>query len=491
MAQMQKLIPIVAAGGSGTRLWPLSREMHPKQFLNLGASHSLLQQTLQRVSVQDSGPVLDRPVIVSNENHAFLIQEQAAEIGADPRLIVLEPAGRNTAPALTAAALLLDGTDPVMAMLPADHFIDDNAAFLRCLDAARAAAESGAIVTIGVVPTRAETGYGYIRAAATGSDRESVMPVLRFVEKPDAATAAEFLRSGEYLWNSGVFVLRKSVWLRAIEKYRPDIHAAAAAAVDSGIGSDPFFRLGRPAFQNCPAESVDYAVMEPASGDPEFRCAVAPFDGGWSDMGSWQAIWEDQCRDSNGNLLSGDVFADNTRSSLIMSEGRLIAAVGCDNVVIAETADAVLVAGMDAAQSVSGLVQALKSRKREEAVSHRRVFRPWGSYESIARGTNYQVKRLHLPPGRRLSLQLHHRRSEHWIIVAGTATVVRGDETLLLKENESVHIPKETRHRLGNDTDAPLEVIEVQTGDYLGEDDIVRFDDDFGRNEEVHRLQGG
>jgi mannose-1-phosphate guanylyltransferase/mannose-6-phosphate isomerase len=477
---MNAIVPVILAGGSGTRLWPLSRELYPKQLLSLGPAHSLFQETLLRVDGA-AGAEGAAPLIVCNEEHRFHILDQAEAVGVAPRAIVLEPEGRNTAPALTAAALLLREADPVMVMMPADHAIEDRDAFRACLRSACEQARAGCIATLGVVPRRPETGYGYIRVRA-GAGEAGALPVEGFVEKPDADTAAAYAASGEYLWNSGVYVLRAGVWLRAIGRFRPDILAACEAAVARGARDGDFFRLDAASFRGSPSESVDFAVMEPASADAGFECRVVPYGGGWSDVGSWQAVWEQGRRDENQNVLSGDVAAQDTHNSLLLSEGRFVAALGCDNLVIAETADAVLVADLRASQGLSAFVRHMKESGREEALIHRRVYRPWGSYESLVRGDNYQVKRLVVRAGRKLSLQLHQRRAEHWVVVRGTAAVIRGEEALTLRENESVFIPPGTKHRLGNEGEVPLEVIEVQTGDYLGEDDIVRFADDFGRS---------
>jgi mannose-1-phosphate guanylyltransferase/mannose-6-phosphate isomerase len=368
-------------------------------------------------------------------------------------------------------------------MTPADHAVADAEGFRACLGLAVAEAVAGRIATVGIVPHRAETGYGYIHmrgGAGRGAANEAVA-VDGFVEKPDAAKAASYVASGEYLWNAGVYVVSAAAWLRAMERFRPDILAAVTAAVEGGARDGVFFRLAAAPFRGSPAESVDFAVMEPAASSPDFQCTVIPYRGGWSDVGSWHAVWEQGSRDANGNVLSGDVVAEGTRGSLLLSEGRLVAALGCTDLVVAETADAVLVADLRASQGLSAFVRHIKQGGREEAVIHRRVHRPWGSYESLARGGQYQVKRLTVKPGKQLSLQLHRRRAEHWIVVSGTAAVVRGDEAFTLEANESVFIPRGTRHRLGNPRDVPLEVIEVQTGDYFGEDDIERFADDFGR----------
>jgi len=480
---MAEVVPIIIAGGSGTRLWPWSREHYPKQFLALSGGQSFLQQTLQRVPGDFPPHAMMPGLTVTNEAHRFLVQDQAREAGLPGGRIVLEPEGRNTAPALTAAAALLADADPVMLVMPADHGITDVAAFHAALHAAIGHAERGGVVTLGIVPVRAETGYGYIECDMATVRPDAVRPVLRFVEKPDLATAESYVRAGNFLWNSGVFVLRRSVWMEAMERFRPDILGCCRAAVRDAVVDGDFLRLGQETFLSCPAQSIDYAVMEPASRDGSFALAVVPLDAGWSDVGSWSAVRELAATDDSGNLLMGDVAARATRNCVIAAQDRFVAVLGCSDIVVAETADAVLVAGLDAAQQLSAFVRDLKSAGRPEAEFHQRVFRPWGSFESVLNGNHYQVKRLTITAGKKLSLQLHHHRAEHWVVVRGTATVVRDAEVVVLRENESIYIPRETRHRLANETDTVLEVIEVQTGDYLGEDDIVRFEDDFGRVE--------
>ncbi len=477
---MVEVVPVIIAGGSGTRLWPLSRELYPKQFLSLDGDHSILQQTLVRLA----GTGFGAPTVVSNEEHRFLILEQAEQVGQRLRQLVLEPEGRNTAPALTVAALLLQEANPILLMTPADHYIADKDRFHACLARACDQAAEGRIVTLGVKPTRPETGYGYIRVEAGGDVRNAgALTVLGFTEKPDMQTAEEYVSSGAYLWNSGMFVMHAEVWLRAMRRFREDILNACTRAVDSGRVDGAFFRAGRDAFLNCPADSIDYAVMEKAAGDPGFECVVVPFDGGWSDIGSWKSVWELADKDLDGNCVIGNAALQDTSDSMVISQDRLVSVLGVHGVVVAETADAVLVADLGKSQELGNMVKALKQRGGEETSVHRRVYRPWGSYENIVGSDGYQVKRLTVKPGHQLSLQMHHRRAEHWVVVRGTATVVRGDTQLSLSANESIYIPSGTRHRLGNESDVPLEVIEVQTGDYLGEDDIVRFEDDFGRVE--------
>ncbi len=473
------IVPVIIAGGSGTRLWPLSRDLYPKQFLSLAGRPSPLQQTLLRIGASGLPGDHRLALVICNEQHRFLVREQAAAVAMPLREIVLEPEGRNTAPALTAAAARAGDGDPILVVMPADHDWQDDAGYTRCLEQAIAAAADGCIVTLGVVPTQPETGYGYIRFAAGAGT--AAAKVVKFVEKPQRAVAEEFLRAGDYLWNSGMFILKRSTWYRALQRFQPDVHRHGLAAVAGGQQDDIFFRVQREAFLACPRISIDYAVMEPASVDPEFRCVVVPLAGGWSDIGSWQAVWEREQKDAAGNVCLGDTVVQGTRNSIVVSRGRLVAVMGCENLAIVETADAVLVAELGQAQQLSALVQRLKSDHGALTVSHRLVHRPWGNFESLDQRDRYQVKRLTLQPGRKLSLQRHRQRAEHWVVVRGTATVTRGDVTQELHENESIYIPLGIIHRLANLHQEVLEVIEVQTGAYLGEDDIERLDDDFGR----------
>lgn len=469
--------PVVMAGGSGTRLWPLSRAGYPKQFLVLDDSNrSLLQQAVQRlVEIADDDLLVAAPLVVGNEEHRFLILDQLREIQRDPAAVLLEPAGRNTAPALTLAALaaLDGGADPVLAVTPADQTVTDPAAFSRALrDAARAAAD-GAIVILGVTPDRPETGYGYIRAGADDA-------VERFVEKPDAATAARYLAEGGYYWNAGIFVLRASVWLAALERFRPDIASAVHAAWAVRSTDNGFVRPGKSEFAAVPAESVDYAVMErcPGSAQP---IRMLPLAAGWNDLGAWDAVWQVAPRDADGNATHGDALVVDSRGVLVHATSRLVGVVGLADVVVVETADAVLVADRARSQEVKKIVGRLGAEQRGEHALHRKVHRPWGWYDSIDLGERFQVKRIMVKPGASLSLQMHHHRAEHWIVVSGTAEVRVGDETRLLTENQSTYIPLGQVHRLANPGKVPLEIVEVQSGSYLGEDDIVRFEDTYGR----------
>lgn len=469
-----KVRPVILAGGSGTRLWPLSREYYPKPLLSLGAQRPLIQEAICRL---DGVPELAAPILICNEEHRFLVAEQLRRLNRTGALILLEPVGRNTAPALALAAhAALDaGEDVVLAVMPADQVILDPAAFQTAVAAGTRLAGQGRLVTFGIVPACAETGYGYIRKGQA-IDGAGAFEVARFVEKPDRATAEAYLDSGEYLWNSGIFMMRASRWLEELQAHRPDIAEAAARAYRAGSRDEDFYRAGKEDFTNCPAESIDYAVMEKTDGG-----AVVPLDAGWSDVGSWSSLWDICPHDAQGNVVQGDVFAESVRDSLMISQHRLLAAVGVEDLVIVETADAVLVAHRDHAQRVKVIVEHLKAQGRDEYKIHRTVYRPWGSYEGLCNGIRSQVKRITVNPGASLSLQMHHHRAEHWIVVTGTARVTRGEEVFLLSENESTYIPLGTRHRLENPGTIPLEIIEVQSGSYLGEDDIVRFEDRYNR----------
>jgi mannose-1-phosphate guanylyltransferase/mannose-6-phosphate isomerase len=469
------LVPVILSGGSGTRLWPLSRELYPKQLLPLVAERTMLQETALRVDgVADVGP----PLVVCNESHRFMVAEQLRELGLAPGAIVLEPVGRNTAPAVAVAALLAlsraqAGDDPVLLVLPADHVIRDVAAFRAAIDIGRLAAEAGSLVTFGIVPDRPETGYGYIRRARAEGP---TYPVAEFVEKPDLATAVRHVQSGEYYWNSGMFMFRAQVYLDELRAHAPAILAACETAVASAKPDLDFTRLSADTFGTCPSDSIDYAVMERTR-----SAVVVPLDAGWSDVGSWSALQDALPRDASGNVIAGDVITEGTTGSYLHSTSRLIAAVGLSDHVVVETKDAVLVAPRDKVQDVKAVVSRLKAQGRYETALHREVFRPWGSYDSIDHGERFQVKRLVVKPGATMSLQLHHHRAEHWIVVSGTARITRGEETFLLGENESTFIPMGTKHRIENPGKVMLHIIEVQSGSYLGEDDIVRFEDRYGR----------
>ena len=467
---METVQPVLLSGGSGTRLWPLSRESHPKQFLPLAGDDTMLQATWQRVA-----PVATAaPIVVANEEHRFLVAEQLRQIGAPVPAIILEPMGRNTAPAIAAAALqaMAGGGDPLLLVLPSDHVIRDAEAFRHAIAIAVDAAAGGALVTFGIVPTSAETGFGYIQAVA-GDAR--IRPVARFVEKPDADTATSYLAAGGYYWNSGMFLFRASRYLEQLGQFRPDVLAATRDAFDKARVDGDFIRLDREAFAACPADSIDYAVMERTT-----DAMVVPVDIGWSDLGSWSALWDVALRDAHGNATLGDVIAIDSRNSYVHSR-RLVALVGVDDLVVVETDDAVLVARKDRVQQVKDVVTQLKDAGRSQAALHREVQRPWGSYDSVDVGSRFQVKRIKVKPGARLSLQSHRQRAEHWIVVSGTARVTRNDEVFDLQADQSTYIPLGAKHRLENPGTQVLELIEVQSGDYLGEDDIVRYDDVYGR----------
>ena len=476
------VLPVIMAGGSGTRLWPLSRAGYPKQFLVLSGQRSLFQQAVTRLQdLADEQLALTAPLIVGNEEHRFLVLDQLRETGVEPAAVVLEPTGRNTAPALTLAALqaLDGGGDPVLVVTPADQTVTRPDAFTAAMRRAVAVAAGGGIAILGIVPDRPETGYGYIRTAAAG-DGEAAS-VERFVEKPDLATAERYLAEGRYYWNAGMFVLRASVWLAALERFRPDIAAACRAAWAPRSTDAAFVRPGKAEFSAVPSESVDYAVMErcPGSG---IAIRMVELDAGWNDLGAWEAVWQVADKDAQGNASTGDVIVNDSRNTLVHATSRLVGAVGLDNVVIVETPDAVLVADRERSQEVKKIVQQLGAEQRGEHALHRKVHRPWGWYDSIDQGPRHQVKRIMVKPGASLSLQMHHHRAEHWIVVSGTAEVTNGDKVTLLGENQSTYIPLGQTHRLANPGKVPLEIIEVQSGSYLGEDDIVRFEDTYGRS---------
>ena len=472
-----KIHPVILSGGSGSRLWPLSREHYPKPLLQLTSEKTLLQETACRLDdLADIGPA----VYVCNEEHRFLLAEQITDLGKTPATIILEPEGRNTAPALTLAALFLAEEDPesMMVVMPADHVIRDGEAFVEAVAKGCPRAGEGSLVTFGVVPDAAETGYGYIKrdGELAGGD---AWKVARFVEKPDEPTAERYVAEGDYYWNSGIFLMRTDQWLREIGEHRPDILDNCRAAMLQGARDTDFYRVRRETFLDCPSESIDYAVMEKTR-----HAVVVPISTGWSDVGAWSALWKVCPHDEAGNVVQGDVLISDTHNALLVAEHRCLATVGLDDVIVVETADAVLVASKDRAQDVKNIVAQLKDRNREECRVHRRVYRPWGSYEGMDAGDRFQVKRLTVKPGASLSLQMHHHRAEHWVVVKGMARVTCGDQIFNLHENESTYIPVGERHRLENPGNIPLEVIEVQSGSYLGEDDIVRFEDVYDRVEE-------
>lgn len=470
---MQPITPVILSGGSGSRLWPMSRAAYPKQFLALSGDQTLIQQAALRVC----GPGYTAPIIVSNEEHRFVVAEQLRQIGCEPAAILLEPVGRNTAPAVAVAALQAEalGYDLILVM-PSDHVIRDQVAFDTAIRNAAQAAQSGALVTFGITPDQPETGYGYIRAGAELGSDAGVHRVDAFVEKPDRATAEAYLTEGNYLWNSGIFLFSARAYLEELKQTDPDMLAGCEVAFKGSTRDLTFCRLDKAAFTGVHADSIDYAVMEKTQ-----KAAVVPVDMGWSDLGAWSALWEIGDKDARGNVTRGDVVLADVADSYVRAEDRLVAVVGLDNVAVITTDDAVLVARRDRVQDVKTIVDQLKQAGRAEATLHSTVHRPWGSYRGIDAGERYQVKRITVAPGAQLSLQMHHHRAEHWIVVSGMARVTRGEDVFLLSENESTYIRPGQVHRLENPGKLPLHLIEVQSGGYLGEDDIVRFEDGYGR----------
>jgi mannose-1-phosphate guanylyltransferase / mannose-6-phosphate isomerase len=474
-----QVLPVIMAGGSGTRLWPMSRAAYPKQFLVLSGQQSLFQQALKRVSdLQAPDIAIDLPLILGNEAHRFLILDQLQAMGTQPNAVVLEPSGRNTAPALTLAALraLEGGHDPVMVVTAADQTIADAPAFTRAVQRAVRVAATGAIAILGITPDRPDTGFGYIACTPA----EPAAKVTQFVEKPDLATAEQYLRDGNYHWNSGMFVLKASVWLKALKKFRPDIESATQAAWQVRMGDAAFIRPGAAEFAQVPADSVDYAVMERCPGSA-FDIRMVSLNAGWSDLGAWNSVWKHAEKDMQGNAQRGDVVLEGSHNTLVYATSRLVSVIGLRDVVVVETADAVMVTDHAHSQDVKKIVNTLEANKRSEHQLHRKVHRPWGWYDSIDSGPRFQVKRIVVNPGQTLSLQMHHHRAEHWIVVSGTAEVTCGDKKTLLTENQSTYIALGQTHRLANPGKVALEIIEVQSGSYLGEDDIVRFEDTYGR----------
>ena len=471
--------PVILSGGSGTRLWPVSRQLHPKQLLPLVSEQTLLQDTITRL--ENFPNVSDTVTVICNDAHRFLVAEQLREIKVKADALLLEPIGRNTAPALTLAAIANReaGHDDVLLVMPADHVIQNTKIFQQVLTEGSKLASQDMLVTFGIVPTKAETGFGYIKQGKA-IDGESFV-IEQFVEKPNAATAQKYLDSGEFLWNSGMFMMKSSIWLQQIEQHAPAILTACEKSYKNGKAELDFYRIDDEAFSACPSDSIDYAVAEKMVSDAKTKAAVVRLDAGWSDVGAWGELWNIGEKDEAGNVTHGDVVAVNSENSMFHSQHRLIAGVGLKDMVVVETADAVLVAHREQVQDVKEVVEWIKSQDRTEHLNHRCVYRPWGHYDSIDKGERYQVKRITVDPGEILSLQMHHHRAEHWIVVSGTAKVTRGDETFLVSENESTYIPIGTKHRLENCGSIPLEMIEVQSGSYLGEDDIVRFEDVYGR----------
>lgn len=468
------LLPVIMSGGSGSRLWPLSRELMPKQFLKLCGDATMLQATLARLS----GIAAELPLVICNEEHRFIAAEQLRQLSLLNHNIILEPAGRNTAPAIALAALSArrNGDDPLLLVLAADHVIQDVQAFQTAVQRATKLAEADQLVTFGIVATAPETGYGYIRRGAVSTVSDAAYSVAEFVEKPNRAVAEQYLASGEYYWNSGMFLFKASVFLAELAKFRPDIMTACEQAMTQTEPDLDFIRVNKQAFAACPSESIDYAVMEKTD-----RAVVVPMDAGWSDVGSWSSLWEISHKDQAGNVQLGDVLQHGSSDNYIFAETGVVATVGLHNTVVIQTKDAVLVAAKDQVQDVKHIVQQLKQAGRSEHYIHREVYRPWGKYDSIDNGNRYQVKRITVKPGEKLSIQMHHHRAEHWIVVHGTAKVTIDQQQQLLTENQSVYIPIGAVHSLENPGKIPLELIEVQSGAYLGEDDIVRFSDLYGR----------
>lgn len=474
------MIPVILSGGSGTRLWPLSRSSYPKQFLPITEDKTLFQLTLDRISNLNQSLInFQNPIIVTNEAHRFIVAEQLRQQQMNAK-ILLEPVARNTAPAIAAAAelALSYGEDPVLLVLAADHVIQDQDAFNKSVQVGLAAAEAGQLVTFGVVPTSPETGYGYIKARGISKleQRIEAYSVEKFVEKPDFTTAQGYIEEGSYLWNSGMFMFKASIYLEELQKYNPAILKNAKASILHSKNDLDFVRLNKEYFEQSPEDSIDYAVMEHTT-----KAVVVPLSAHWNDVGAWKSVWEVSNKDVDGNVLRGDTIAENTTNSLIHAEHRLVSVLGLEDIVVIETSDAVLVANKNKVQDIKKIVEKLKQSKRPEVDAHRKMYRPWGSYDSIDNGSRYQVKCIVVNPGQKLSLQMHHHRAEHWIVVNGTAKVRKGNETVLLTENQSIYIPLGEIHALENPGKVPLELIEVQSGSYLGEDDIIRFEDVYGR----------
>ena len=472
------IVPVILAGGSGTRLWPLSRQLYPKQLIDIYDENTMVQNTVMRLDGINS---LQPPIVVCNEAHRFMTAEQLRKIDVTPRAILLEPVGKNTAPAIALAALAAgsDDEDPILLVLPADHVIKDPATFHQAVETGCEYADQGSLITFGVIPDQPETGYGYIKKGAAMSPDSAVAKIDKFVEKPDRATAQAYLESGDYCWNSGMFMFRASAFISELDRLAPEMLSACRTVMAQGRQDLDFVRLPLEGFQAIPEDSIDYAVMEKTD-----KGVVIPFDAGWNDMGSFDALWQAGMKDEQENVFKGDVLTHEVTSSYISTENSLVAAVGLDRFVIVETKDAILVSPRERVQDVKKIVKQLKAADREEAVTHRKVYRPWGSYETVDIESRFQVKRISVKPGAILSLQKHYHRAEHWTVVSGTAIVTRGEEEILLKEDQSTYIPLGTLHRLENPGKIPLELIEVQTGAYLGEDDIERFDDVYGRQEE-------
>jgi len=469
-----QIIPVILSGGSGTRLWPLSRKQYPKQYLPLVGDNTMLQETILRLEGLDN---LADPIIVCNVDHRFLVAEQCQQINIHNPTILLEPIGRNTAPAIAAATLqsLKQTDDGVLLVLSADHVIQDVEAFHRAINIASKQAQEGKLVTFGIVPTDANTGYGYIKASK--DDVNGAHKVEEFIEKPNLTTAQSYLEQGNYLWNSGMFMFKADTLINELTTYSPDIVNSVTDATNNAKQDLDFIRLDKQAFESSPSNSIDYALMEKSG-----NVVVVPLDAQWNDIGAWSALHDISAKDANGNVIKGDVIAQDTSNTYISANHHMVTTIGVDSLIVVDTPDATFIAARDKAQEVKSIVESLQADGRDEGAMHRKVYRPWGWYDLIEVGEHFQVKRLHINPGAKLSLQMHHKRAEHWVVVGGTATVVNGEEVLTLKKGESTYIPIGATHSLGNKTNEPLEVIEVQSGIYLGEDDIVRFKDIYGRS---------
>lgn len=476
------MIPVILSGGSGSRLWPLSRKQYPKQFLALTGEHTLFQQTLSRLVFEGMEP----PVVVSNQEHRFIVQEQLEELSLKTQSILLEPFGRNTAPAVAIAAmkLMAEGRDELLLILPADHVIEDQRAFQRALALATNAAEKGEMVLFGVPANRPETGYGYIKAGDERGLPDGVIRVERFIEKPDETRARQFVEDGGYFWNSGMFLFRASRFLEELKKHDADIYDTCLLALERSQHDGELISIDAATFECCPDNSIDYAVMEKTR-----RACVVPLSAGWNDVGSWSSIWEVHDKDDDGNVTMGDVMVHDSHNCLVHGNGKLVSVIGLEDIVVVETKDAMMIAHKDRVQDVKKVVNQLDAAGRSETQNHCQVYRPWGSYDSVDMGGRFQVKHISVKPGARLSLQMHHHRAEHWIVVSGTAQVTCDDKTFLLTENQSTYIPIASVHRLANPGKIPLEIIEVQSGSYLGEDDIERLEDVYGRTTENVELQ--
>ncbi len=472
---MMNITPVILSGGSGSRLWPLSRALRPKQFLGVTEDRSLFQLTLSRLKMDSKDLFIDAPVIVANDDHRFLVAQQCLDIAVKPKSLILEPIGRNTAPAIAVAAFSLLEEDPILLVLPSDHIFADDQAFLETVKIGAQAAKMSGLVTFGIVPTAPETGYGYVKSSVP-LDPTKAVPVEKFVEKPNLETAKQYIQEGSYTWNSGMFMFKASVFLAELKKFQPDIYDAAKNAWEGAKKDLDFIRLDLESFGKCRSDSIDYAVMEKTS-----NALVVPLDAGWNDVGSWSSVWQALPQDEKGNVQRGNTLMMDCSNSFVHADHRFVALLGVDNIVVVETSDAILVANKDKVQDVKKIVEELKAKKSSLTELHREVHRPWGAYDSIDHGQRYQVKRITVKPGARLSVQMHHHRAEHWIVVSGTAKVLIGETEQLISENQSVYIPIGAVHCLENPGKLPLELIEVQSGSYLGEDDIVRLEDRYGR----------